>query len=265
MVRAKEHKPLLRSKGIIAGVCAGIAKYFDVDAIVVRVGLILLTLCTCGFMVVPYVLLAMVLPAETDTPAPIAVDPLTFESDRYRQVAGEPGCEEPKKTTSIDKRYTFVAIMLLILLTVGLLALCSALMPYVPGKTVSLGGFAPLILAAVGIIVLVCGSKGMLLTTRVFLLIFCCEAAVALLPFTLGLCPPIALQGVGETSLLLWFAAALSLMACLVFGRGDLLGLVIVFTGFAMASTAFDIGLFQWFDAASSYSHHNLTSPLFRQ
>jgi len=47
----------------IFGVCAGLAKYFDIDVTLVRVGFILLTFLT-GFTVFIYLILALVSPVE---------------------------------------------------------------------------------------------------------------------------------------------------------------------------------------------------------
>lgn len=47
----------------IAGVCGGIAEYFGVDATLVRVGYVLLSIFSAGFpMIAVYVILAFVMP-----------------------------------------------------------------------------------------------------------------------------------------------------------------------------------------------------------
>ena len=57
-------KRLRRSSAdsMIGGVCGGIAEYFDIDPVAVRVAYILLTFCTafCGTLV--YILLWIVMP-----------------------------------------------------------------------------------------------------------------------------------------------------------------------------------------------------------
>ena len=51
------------TKKMVAGVCGGIAEYFDVDPTLVRVGYILLTLLTTGFPgILVYIILAFVMP-----------------------------------------------------------------------------------------------------------------------------------------------------------------------------------------------------------
>lgn len=276
MKRSDAKKSLCRSRsGLLTGVCSGIADYFDVDAVVVRVAAILLTACSCGLMVVPYVVLAVVLPAPPKRAGVVDVDPISAESDRKQffsdtcpsgvDISQDSSRAKASFPRPIDTHGAFVVLMLLILLCILFLITCSMLTPYVPGEGGSILGFAPGLLVALGIVVLVSAPKGLHLTTRVFLLVFCCEACVALLPFTLNLCPPEALASMSELSLFLWFVSAVCCMAVLVFGRGDLLGLVIIFTGFAMVVTASDIGVISWLDAASSYSQHKLTAPQFRQ
>lgn len=49
----------------IAGVCGGIAKYFDIDSTLVRLALVLLFLC-CGFGLLAYIIAAIVIPKESD-------------------------------------------------------------------------------------------------------------------------------------------------------------------------------------------------------
>ena len=48
---------------MIAGVCAGLARYFDVDATIVRVGLVLFS-CLGGAGVLSYLICWLVIPEE---------------------------------------------------------------------------------------------------------------------------------------------------------------------------------------------------------
>lgn len=49
----------------IAGVCGGIAKYFDIDSTLVRLALVFLFLC-CGFGLLAYIIAAILMPKESD-------------------------------------------------------------------------------------------------------------------------------------------------------------------------------------------------------
>ena len=62
---AREHK-LCKSRDnkIIAGVCGGLAKYFDIDSAIVRLGFILLTFATYAAMAIVYCLMWIILPNE---------------------------------------------------------------------------------------------------------------------------------------------------------------------------------------------------------
>ena len=53
---------LMRQGAVIAGVCAGLATYFDVDVTIVRVAFIALTVFTGGFVVLIYIALALFVP-----------------------------------------------------------------------------------------------------------------------------------------------------------------------------------------------------------
>ena len=77
-----EHK-LCKSRDnkIIAGVCGGLAKYFDIDSAIVRLGFILLTFATYAAMAVVYCLMWILLPNEE-----VKVQNVSGNSDsgRYR-------------------------------------------------------------------------------------------------------------------------------------------------------------------------------------
>ena len=64
----------------MAGVCAGLADYFDVDHIVVRILAVLIAIVTLGLGVIAYVVLWIVLPAPPDYEAPFDVEPEQAES-----------------------------------------------------------------------------------------------------------------------------------------------------------------------------------------
>lgn len=51
-------------KGQIAGVCAGIAEYFDLDVTIVRIIFVVLALMPGGMMVIIYIILAFILPVD---------------------------------------------------------------------------------------------------------------------------------------------------------------------------------------------------------
>ncbi len=59
-------KKLRRSKNqMIAGVCAGIAEYFNVDPTIIRVAYVLLSVISVGFPgIILYIILMLIMPVE---------------------------------------------------------------------------------------------------------------------------------------------------------------------------------------------------------
>ena len=51
----------------LCGVCGGIAKYFDIDSTLVRLGVVLITLCY-GTGLLAYIIAALVMPKEPENP-----------------------------------------------------------------------------------------------------------------------------------------------------------------------------------------------------
>ena len=49
---------------MLGGVCGGIAEYFDLDPTLVRVGYVLLSLCTAFSGVLAYIILLIVMPRD---------------------------------------------------------------------------------------------------------------------------------------------------------------------------------------------------------
>lgn len=71
----KEVKRLYRSDdGIIAGVCAGIAEYCDIDPVIVRILTVLLSISSFGVVALVYVLLWLVMPRRVSAGDPISCD-----------------------------------------------------------------------------------------------------------------------------------------------------------------------------------------------
>jgi phage shock protein PspC (stress-responsive transcriptional regulator) len=67
----------LPKQGQIAGVCAGIAEYFDVDVTLVRLIFIVLAIITGGGMIIAYIVMAIVIPADeaigSDSPKQMSI------------------------------------------------------------------------------------------------------------------------------------------------------------------------------------------------
>jgi phage shock protein C len=71
---------------VIAGVCAGLADYFNVDVVFVRIAAILLLVFVTPFTIVAYIVAAIVIPRQ-----PIFVQaPTAEESEFWRGVSRRP-------------------------------------------------------------------------------------------------------------------------------------------------------------------------------
>ena len=71
----------LPEQGQLAGVCAGLAEYFDIDVSFVRVGFVLAALFTSGVFVVGYIALAVILPVATNDLPKAASNPIDISPD----------------------------------------------------------------------------------------------------------------------------------------------------------------------------------------
>ena len=71
---------------LIGGVCAGMADYFNVDPLVVRILAIVLTLVSGGLFAIAYAVLWIVVPKEPEVSAPFDVEPQEVHSDTYGAV-----------------------------------------------------------------------------------------------------------------------------------------------------------------------------------
>lgn len=80
-------KRLYRSRdALIGGVCSGMAEYFDIDPIIMRILAVVLTLATAGTFAVAYVALWIILPLAPDPTAPVDVKPESVHSETYGHV-----------------------------------------------------------------------------------------------------------------------------------------------------------------------------------
>ena len=86
-------KRLYRSQSdrMIWGVCGGLAKYFDIDPVIVRVIMVLLVFAT-GISVLAYIILAIVVPLEGSKPAQIK-ETVRENVEEMKETAAELGEE----------------------------------------------------------------------------------------------------------------------------------------------------------------------------
>lgn len=86
-----------KSRGVISGVCAGVADYFGADVALVRIGAILTLIFATPFMVVGYIVAAIVMP-----PRPERARPLSPEEDQFWR-----GVSRRPEATFSNMKYRF--------------------------------------------------------------------------------------------------------------------------------------------------------------
>ncbi len=300
-VREDARVPLFRGEDrILTGVCSGIAEHLDTDAVVVRVTAVVLTLCTFGLAVIPYVALAAFLPSCSDDQRPLDVDPLSICSDRYHRVvrtedrpyvaqrmygvragaghtppAPPTGEDAPERccpsvfcdgALEFDPERAVHRLPVVLSLVVFIAALFAVAVNYGVSYMPQLSalGFWPLLFVVVGTTLLVCFGHKISLRARLCGLIACIELCLAFLPFTLGICPLQSLSRIGDATAVLWLVVAACIAIALIFDRGDFLALGTGLAALALAVSYFDMGVVDRVVMFSSYFHHNMTSPLFR-
>ena len=80
-------KRLYRSRdALVGGVCAGVADYFDVDPVIVRILVVIFTVVSGGLLSIGYAILWFAVPKEPKVLAPLEVEPQSVHSDTYGEV-----------------------------------------------------------------------------------------------------------------------------------------------------------------------------------
>lgn len=134
-----------RTESMIAGVCGGLAEYFDIDASLVRVGTVLLTLAW-GSGLLAYVILWLIV-----TQKPLESSVLESEGEQKATVETTDSDKSEK-----DKGVLFVGIILTVL---GVLLLMNN---YISFAWLSFRRLWPLLIIFVGLMIVMkgSGSKG---------------------------------------------------------------------------------------------------------
>ena len=199
-----------RSDAYVGGVCAGIAEYFDLDPIVVRILAVLLTGLTLGVAGAVYIALWVRMPREPEVRAPYDITPESAESSAF-------GCvdcaamlakaeAEPKSTLPLVARLAVAAGLMLLFLAVAI-----NISPLVPGT--QWWQFWPLALLMGGLCLIVIPIRTRFETAWHALGIVLTSVSASILPMALGIMSwntiPAALQ-------LLWPVVVLGVGLCAV-------------------------------------------------
>lgn len=136
-------KKLYRSRtdSMIAGVCGGLAEYFNIDPSLVRVGAVLFTFAG-GAGIVAYLILWLIVPQK-----PIASSVADAE--------GSPAASEKSRESEAEAKDKGVLIVGAILTVLGILLLMNN---YLPFSWLSFGRLWPLLVIFIGILIIVKGS-----------------------------------------------------------------------------------------------------------
>ena len=170
-----------RETACVGGVCAGLADYFECDAIVVRILAILLGILTAGIACVVYVVMWARLPLESEMETPYDVRPESAESNAFGCVDCEPGCKADKEASIPVLARLAIAAGLMILF----LAVAMGVSPLVPGT--QWWQFWPLALLMTGLCLIIIPVRSRFEAVGHAAGIMVTAASASLLPMSLGI------------------------------------------------------------------------------
>ena len=143
-------KKLYRSRKdrIIGGVCGGVAEYFNIDPVLVRI-IAVLTILINGIGVIAYIIAWIIIPQEPDQKPEKEKSGLREKAEEIVQDIGE----HIRKGSNSDRKRSN-AVVALILISLGILFLLNNFLP-----RFNFGKLWPLILVVIGLAILAQGSK----------------------------------------------------------------------------------------------------------
>ena len=173
-----------RDDAYVGGVCAGIAEYFDLDSIVVRILAVLLTGLTLGVAGAVYIALWVRMPREPEVRAPYDITPESAESTAFGCVDCvsllEKAEAEPTNKLSLVARLAVAAGLMLLFLAVAI-----GVSPLVPGT--QWWQFWPIALLMVGLCLIVIPIRTRYEAAWHALGIVMTSLSAAVLPMALGI------------------------------------------------------------------------------
>lgn len=144
----EESKKLFKSKNrIIAGVCGGIAEYFNVDPVIVRIVFVLLAVWA-GVGLVLYIIGIIIIPEPGEDPL-IRSKNAEELKERVQTVTSD-----MKKSFGTKRRKNGEIIIGLIILLIGFILLFNTFFPWI-----SFGRLWPLLLIIIGVSILLSGTR----------------------------------------------------------------------------------------------------------
>ena len=195
-----------REDAYVGGVCAGIAAYYDLDAIVVRILAILIAGLTLGLGCLAYIGLWARLPLEPESTAPYDVTPESAESNAFGCVDCASGSsfqsDDPVSSLPLVARLAVAAGLMLLFLAVAI-----NVSPLVPGTR--WWQFWPLGLLMAGLCLIIIPIRTRFETAWHALGIALTSLSAAVLPMSLGI---MSWHTVVNSLQLLWPIAVLAVV-----------------------------------------------------
>lgn len=93
----------ISSEKMISGICAGFAKYFNIDVVIVRVGWVILTIFTHGIGLIVYIVLIFALPEENSATQSVQNVEVQSKAETNRAQPDSPG-STPKNEKDETKK-----------------------------------------------------------------------------------------------------------------------------------------------------------------
>ena len=203
-------KRLMRSRdSYIGGVCAGMADYFDMDAIAVRILAVLIAIVGIGLIIPVYIAFWAVLPLEPERQSAYDIEPDAVLS----QAAG--GGESvliPKRVEMLDVTPIGWRVALGLGLVILFAVIAGSITPMLPG--VSWWQFWPLALMMGGLVVFIVPVRSRVASIWQMSGIAVTSLGGMLLPMSLGI---ISWATLPATFVDMW---PLLVLACILFGVG---------------------------------------------
>lgn len=296
----KRKRTLTRNEdtAVFGGVCAGIADYFDMDAILIRVAAIILGVVTVGAAVIPYVILWIILPSQ---PAPhdslVDVNPFEVQSDKYTCVINSDTCSTrtvnhgifagaghvppkpplnvktnpvrkvtqttpPKDNERQEQHPAVIALVLGVLLFALFVLFAHNMVGRMPD--LELVQFIPIIFIVLGLIVLVAPFHRWSFVVRFCGFLLCAELCLCFLTFTLLEIPLEVFSKMGPVSNLMWIAALFAFIAALICKEDALFVVTVVLTCLACLCSLGEAHVADYLFGQIPYSHHNFIFPQMR-
>lgn len=293
----KHKRTLTRNEdtAVFGGVCAGIAQYFDMDNILIRVAAVILGFFTLGLALIPYLIMWAVLPSySAPRDSLVDVNPSDVQSDKYTHVVNSDarsakqqkvgvfagaGHVPPRpplnvKTSPVrkvmqstppedDKKGEQHPVVIAVVLGVLLFALFIMFADNMVGRwpDLELIQFIPIVFVVLGLVVLVAPFHRWSLLVRFCGFILCVELCLCFLAFTILDIPLDMFGKMSPVSNLMWVGALFTFIAALVCKEDTLFVVTVVLTFLACMCSLGEVHITAYLFDQSPYSHHNFIFP----